>query len=199
MNTLLQWYETIKDISFWIDFIEGFRNLGPLAPIFLAFLESIIPALPLIVIVSFNVTAHGPILGFVYSWLGSFFGSTLMFLIYRLGFQQFFQKWSANKKNISKISDYVDKHSWNVLFILTSLPFTPSSLVNLVYGLSKVDTRFFIQTIFFSKALMIGILSVFGHSLTQVTNNPFYLIASIIGLIILYFISKQISKHYLDK
>lgn len=199
MSTLIEWYETIKDISFWIEFIENFRDLGPLAPIFLAFIESVIPALPLIVIVSFNVTAYGPFLGFIYSWIGSFLGSVFMFMLYRKGIQQLFQKWSANKKNLSRIVEYVDRHSWNVLFMLTSLPFTPSSLINLVYGLSNIDARFFIRTIFFSKALMIASLSLFGHSLTQITTNPFYLILTVIALFILYLISKKISKRYLEK
>lgn len=199
METLMNWYTTISDISFWINFVEGFKDLGPLAPILLAFLESIIPALPLIVIVSFNVTAHGPIWGFIYSWLGSFLGSTFMFLFYRKGFQKLFQNWSKDKKNLSKIAEYVDKHSLHILFILVSLPFTPSFLVNLVYGLSNINERFFIQTIFFAKALMIGYLSVFGHSLTQITENPLYLTASVIGLIILYFVSKHFSKRYLER
>lgn len=199
MNTLLDWYTTIKDVSFWIDFLTSFRNLGPLAPIFLAFIESVIPALPLIVIVSFNVTAHGPILGFIYSWFGSFLGSAMMFMLYRKGIQKQFKKWSSNKKKLSAITEYVDKHSWNVLFILTSLPFTPSSLINLVYGLSSIDIRFFIQTIFFSKAVMIASLSLFGHSLTQITTNPLYFITTVSALFILYLISKQISKHYLEK
>lgn len=199
MDTLLKWYNTIKDVSFWIDFLNNFRDLGPLAPISLAFIESVIPALPLIAIVSFNVTAHGLILGFVYSWLGSFLGSVMMFMFYRKGFQKQFKKWSSNKKNLSSITEYVDKHSWNVLFILTCLPFTPSSLINLVYGLSSIDERFFIQTILFSKALMIASLSLFGHSLTQITTNPFYFVISVLVLLVLYLISKQISKHYLNK
>lgn len=199
MNNLMRWYTAVTDISFWISFVEGFKNLGPLAPILLAFLESIIPALPLIVIVSFNVTAHGIIFGFIYSWLGSFLGSACMFLLYRKGFQRLFQNWSKDKKHLTKIAEYVDKHSLSVLFILASLPFTPSFLINLVYGLSNVNENFFIRTIFFAKAIMIGYLSVFGHSLTQITENPLYLIASIIGLIILYLLSKYFSKIYLER
>lgn len=199
MNTLMRWYTSITDISFWISFIENFKNMGPLAPILLAFLESIIPALPLIVIVSFNVTVHGAVLGFIYSWLGSFLGSTFMFLLYRKGFQKLFLKWSKDKENLVKIADYVNTHSSSILFLLASLPFTPSFLINLVYGLSKVPESFFIRTIFIAKALMIGYLSVFGHSLTQIINNPIYVVVSMIGLIVLFCISKQVSKQYLNQ
>lgn len=198
MNTILSWYDTITDIAFWLEFIQGFKDLGPLAPIFLALLESIIPALPLIVIVSFNVTAYGLGLGFVYSWLGSFIGSTMMFLFYRKGFHAWFARLSSNKKGISKIVVSVNKHVGNVLFVLTSLPFTPNFLINLVYGLSNIDTKYFIVTIFFSKLLMIGSMALFGHSLTQITDNPVYLLLSILGMFILYLISKKMADKYLE-
>ena len=198
MNTLLQWYTSITDISFWITFIENFKNMGPIAPILLSFLESIIPALPLLVIVSFNVTAHGAFLGFIYSWLGSFLGSTFMFFLYRKGFQKLFIDWSKDKESLIKTADYVNTHSSSILFLIASLPFTPSFLINLVYGLSSVHETFFIRAIFIAKALMIGYLSIFGHSLTQIINNPLYVIVSMIGLLILFFISKQISKQYLN-
>ena len=198
MNTILSWYQEISDIAFWLEFIQGFKDLGPLAPILLALLESIIPALPLIVIVSFNVTAHGLVLGFIYSWLGSFIGSTMMFLFYRKGFHAWFTRWSKDKMGISKITEKVNKHAGNVLFVLTSLPFTPNFLINLVYGLSNIDSKFFIATIFFSKLLMIGSMAVFGHSLTQISEDPIYLILSIIGMYILYLISKKMADKYLE-
>ena len=67
MNFCLRQLGTLK---FWETLLDSFGNLGPIAPIMLAMVESFFPPLPLIAIVALNVAAHGGILGFLYSWAG---------------------------------------------------------------------------------------------------------------------------------
>ena len=67
-------------------------NLGPIAPIMLAMVESFFPPLPLIAIVALNVAAHGGILGFLYSWAGVALGGSIMFLFWRRVVKCFFWK-----------------------------------------------------------------------------------------------------------
>ena len=52
-------------LEFWETLLDSFGNLGPIAPIMLAMVESFFPPLPLIAIVALNVAAHGGILGFL--------------------------------------------------------------------------------------------------------------------------------------
>ena len=66
MNFCLRQLGTLE---FWETLLDSFGNLGPIAPIMLAMVESFFPPLPLIAIVALNVAAHGGILGFLYSWL----------------------------------------------------------------------------------------------------------------------------------
>ena len=80
---LIEIINLLGTVEFWEKLFHSFRILGPLAPILLAMVEAFIPALPLIAIVTLNVAAHGGILGFVYSWLGSVGGSILFFLVCR--------------------------------------------------------------------------------------------------------------------
>ena len=65
MNFCLRQLGTLE---FWETLLDSFGNLGPIAPIMLAMVESFFPPLPLIAIVALNVAAHGGILGFLYSW-----------------------------------------------------------------------------------------------------------------------------------
>jgi len=67
-ETLRFWLERIMTVEFWVEALSAFKDLGPLAPICLALVESLIPALPLVAIVTINISAHGAILGFLYSW-----------------------------------------------------------------------------------------------------------------------------------
>ena len=80
MNFCLRQLGTLE---FWETLLDSFGNLGPIAPIMLAMVESFFPPLPLIAIVALNVAAHGGILGFLYSWAGVALGGSIMFLFWR--------------------------------------------------------------------------------------------------------------------
>ena len=192
-------WNKITSFEFWLQVIESIKDLGPSAPIFLTFIESLIPALPLIVIVSFNVSIYGTWLGFIYSWIGSFIGSVLVFSIFRLVVKKHLVPFIQKHQKLNQLANCISVKGYNVLFLLTCLPFTPSSLINIVYGLSDIDSNFFIPTIALSKAIMIGYLAFFGYSLSQILKNPVWIILSIISMIILYFISKKLSKRHLGE
>ena len=80
---LAEWCRQAVSLSFWEELLASFQNLGPLVPIFMAALESLIPALPLVAIVLVNVAAHGALLGFLYSWIGTCIGCTVVYWFFR--------------------------------------------------------------------------------------------------------------------
>lgn len=189
--------EQMIDLSFWIHFVERVKDYGPLAPILLALLESIIPALPLLVIISFNVGVYGPVFGFMFSWIGTTLGSMLMFLFYRHFVKRFLHQWIMRKQKLANIHEWISHHRILTLFCLSALPFTPSSLINLAYGLSDFKESSFLITIFFSKAIMVLAMTMFGHSIVSVSEQPWFLIASAFMLSALYYVSKHFSRRYL--
>ena len=77
-STLISFVHQLGTLEFWQTLLESFGDLGPLAPIFLAMVESFFPPLPLIAIVALNIAAHGGFLGFVYSWLGVAAGGSVL-------------------------------------------------------------------------------------------------------------------------
>ena len=75
--------ETLFEIETWINLFNQYQELGILIPFLLAMMESFIPALPLIAIVTINISAHGFLIGFSTSFLGNIIGSLLVFTFFR--------------------------------------------------------------------------------------------------------------------
>lgn len=198
MQEILLKLEELINLSFWIQFVEKFKDYGPLAPILLALLESLIPALPLLVIISFNVGVYGPYLGFVYSWLGTTLGSIIMFYFYRKIVKNYLQNLIEKKEKLSQLQQWISSHQPITLFVLSALPFTPSSLINLGYGMSDFDEKTFVLTIFLSKSVMVMCMTLFGHSLVNIAEQPWFIVIMAVGLFGCYRISKFYSKKYLN-
>lgn len=196
IETFKEWIKLLGSLDFWIQFIEAFRDFGPVAPIFLAMIESLIPALPLVAIITFNITAYGTVLGFLYSWIGSMLGCLLVFSFFRFVVKKYLSKWIAHHHTIQKGLAWVAKVNCKVLFIIALFPFTPSSFLNIIFGLSDFDIQLYFKILMLAKIGMIFSLSLFGSSVVLSFENPFYIIVAIIILLILYLLSKYFTKKH---
>ena len=140
-STLISFVHQLGTLEFWQTLLDSFGDLGPLAPIFLAMVESFFPPLPLIAIVALNVAAHGGLFGFVYSWVGVMLGGTLMLLFWRRGLKQFFWKFASRSQKLEKAERWVSRFDVSSLFMLSVLPFTPSSFMHFAFGISDFDEK----------------------------------------------------------
>lgn len=191
-----EWIKLLSSFDFWLHFIERFRDFGPIAPIFLAMIESLIPALPLVAIVTFNITAYGMILGFLYSWIGSMLGCFLVFSFFRFIVKKYLSAWIKHHHAIQKGLAWVARVNYKILFIIALLPFTPSSFLNIVFGLSDFDIRLYFKTLMLAKIGMILSLSLFGSSVVLSFENPYFLIIAALILLLLYWLSKYFTKKH---
>ena len=175
------WLHQLGTLEFWENLLNGFGNLGPLAPITLAMVESFFPPLPLIAIVALNVAAHGGLLGFVYSWAGVALGGSIMFLLWRRLVKRYFWKLSSRWPKLEKAQQWVNRFDTSSLFMLTLLPFTPSSFMHLAFGISDFDEKRYLITMLLGKGVMVAMMAVFGQSLVSAMKNPVYLITMLLG------------------
>ena len=189
-----EFIKLVSSVEFWEKCFYSFRILGPLAPILLTAIESLIPALPLIAIVTLNVAAHGIILGFLYSWIGACLGSTIVFLFYRKVLKRLFLKLFDRYAKVRKARDWVNNVNPRALFFIAILPFTPSSFLNFAFGISDFDEKKYLITMISAKAIMILLLAFFGQSVVKAFENPVFIILALVLVIVLYIISKKISK-----
>ena len=187
--------QQIGTVEFWENLFHSFRILGPLAPILLAMVESLIPMLPLVAIVTLNVAAHGMVLGFLYSWIGSALGSTLVFLFFRRLVKPYALRFADRHPKVAKAQEWVNgRLKWQALFFIIIMPFTPSSFVNFAVGVSDFDEKLYIKVMITAKIIMLVLLSLFGQSVVQAIKNPAFLIVAGLLAFALYLISKYINR-----
>ena len=192
---LLELIQQIGTVEFWENLFHSFRILGPLAPILLAMVESLIPMLPLVAIVTLNVAAHGMVLGFLYSWIGSALGSTLVFLFFRRLVKPYALRFADRHPKVAKAQEWVNgRLKWQALFFIIIMPFTPSSFVNFAVGVSDFDEKLYIKVMITAKIIMLVLLSLFGQSVVQAIKNPAFLIVAGLLAFVLYLISKYINR-----
>lgn len=195
-STLISFAHQLGTLEFWQTLLESFGDLGPLAPIFLAMVESFFPPLPLIAIVALNVAAHGGLFGFVYSWVGVMLGGTLMFLFWRRVLKQFFWKFASRSQKLEKAEQWVSRFDVSSLFMLSVLPFTPSSFMHFAFGISDFDEKRYLITMLLGKGVMVAMMALFGQSLVSSMKNPVYLVLAVVIWVAMYWGSKRFCKKH---
>lgn len=192
----MEFLHQLGTLEFWETLLDGFGDLGPLAPIALAMVESFFPPLPLIAIVALNVAAHGGFLGFAYSWIGVLLGGTLMFLFWRRVVKRFFWKVASRSEKLEKAQRWVSRLDVASLFMLSVLPFTPTSFMHFAFGISDFDEKRYLITMLLGKGVMVAMMALFGQSLVSSLKNPVYLILAVVLWGGMYWASKQFCKKH---
>ena len=192
----MEFLHQLGTLDFWKTLLDGFGDLGPLAPIALAMVESVYPPLPLIAIVALNVAAHGGFLGFAYSWIGVLLGGTLMFLFWRRVVKRFFWKVASRSEKLEKAQRWVSRLDVASLFMLSVLPFAPSSFMHFAFGISDFDEKRYLITMLLGKGVMVALIALFGQSLVSSMKNPVYLVLAILLWAGMYWVSKKFCKKH---
>ena len=190
VKVMLDWM-TIDNVEI---VVEKYKLLGPFFSIFLTFIESFLPILPLFIIVIANAAAYGLFWGFLLSWLGTVAGSYLFFLMIRkFGKYQIFRR-IKEQTQVKKLIHWVDIRGFTPLFVLLCLPFTPVVVVNSVAGLSNIKKKYYFLTLFISKPIMIFLISYLGSDLRDILKSPVKIIISIVIVLIIWAIGKFIER-----
>ena len=104
--------------------------------------------------------------------------------------------WFSRSASIQKALDWVAGRNAAVLFILVAMPFTPSSFINIAFGLSDFEESKFIKTLIAAKLIMMFGLSVFGKTLSISFTRPIYLLLAAGILAVLYCVSVHFRKKH---
>ncbi len=193
---IIELFENAASVAFWEELFMQFYYLGPLVPIALTALESLIPALPLAAIVILNVAGHGLVWGMLFSWFGASIGSTIVFYFFRKIIKRYFSRFIEKRPKLIKARNWVNKIKPRTLFLLGFTPFAPSSVLNIAFGLSDFDDKTYIKTMLLSKFSMVAMMSIFGQSFVSAFKNPWFLLVCAVLFAIMYFVYKKIhNKH----
>ncbi|WP_079529356.1 TVP38/TMEM64 family protein [Halobacillus hunanensis] len=182
-----------------INQLEQLQSFGPLPGIILPMFEAFLPILPLIVFVLANSVVYGLFKGFLYSWIGTAFGSILVFmLVRRLGQKRFFKIIRKNKQ-VRRVMTWLEEHGFGPLFLLMCFPFSPSSIINVVAGLSTVSRQQFILAVLLGKSVMIFTVAYVGSSIASFAQNPVKSIVVGVCILLFWILGKFIEKRLQHK
>ena len=182
--------DTLDD--YIMELLESYESLGPLPGIALPMIEAFLPFLPLIVFVITNSMSYGLFLGFLYSWIGAVIGAILVFtLIRKLGQKRFFN-FIRKHKQVQKVMLWFERQGFGPLFLLMCFPFSPSAIINIVAGLSRLKMQTFILAVLMGKTVMIFTIAYVGDSITSFAENPVRTIIVEVCIFILWLVGKII-------
>ena len=183
-----------------VDNVVNFMmNYGVFFGVFIIMLESIIPVLPLSVFITLNVASYGGFIGIVISWVATIIGCSLSFFLFRRFFRDKLYKMIKKKdmERLSNIMKQISKIKFSNLVILIAIPFSPSFLINIAAGLSKITYKKFLASLLIGKLIMVYFWGYIGKSLLESLTDIAVLIR-IIGLLIIALILSKIVENKLN-
>ena len=148
--------------------LKEIKHLGAFAPIFfmlIQLLQVIFPIIPGGTSSLIGVLAFGPILGFIYNYIGIIFGSIFAYFLskkYGLKIISLFFK----EETIQKYIGYITNHQFPKLFLIgILLPGLPDDLLCYMAGISGLKLKTFLWIILLGKSFSLLFYSLLIHFL----------------------------------
>ncbi len=182
--------EEIKEL------LHRYSQFGPLPGILLPFLEALLPVLPLVVFVVANAAAYGMWLGFLYSWIGVVSGSLLVFSLARRFGNRYGDRIRARFPRSERFFGYVERKGFTPIFLLACFPFSPSVIVNIASGMSRMPLHTFLIAMGMGKAVMIFTLSFLGHDLQAMVDHPWRIVFAVSVIALLWLGGRKLENQY---
>ena len=153
--------ELFQDKMIIVNYIKGFGIIAPIIFLLFQILQVIFPIIPGGASCLVGVLAFGPLLGFIYNYIGLTLGSIIVFLLSRIyGIKLIYKLFK--KDNVDKYLKYVKNNKFEKIFFLTILiPGLPDDLLCYIAGISKLDFKRFLFIILTGKTLSLLMYSIF--------------------------------------
>lgn len=185
---------SLSQLEEWFD---AFRQFGYIPGFIMLYLRAIVPVLPLTLYVVLLIHAYGLFPGIIISWLGIVSGTFTVFLICKKLVNTIRMKKLKSRKSVQRLISFIDRQGLIPLFILLCFPFTPNTLINIIASLSHIKIKYYFFVLVISKLISITILGVMGKEIFTIFTNPLRALIMIVLLVVLWFISKKVEKHFM--
>lgn len=172
--------------------LDKYESFGPLPGMIITMLESFLPFLPLIAFVIANAAAYGLWKGFFFSWIGICIGSVIVFFISRRFGQKFTAYIFRRYPTARNFLQWIERKGFTTIFVVSCIPFSPSFLINVVAGLTRVPFTTFLIAILLGKAFMVFLVSYIGYDLPKLVYQPWKLGILVIIILIMWIIGRKL-------
>ncbi|MEM4260757.1 MAG: TVP38/TMEM64 family protein [Candidatus Woesearchaeota archaeon] len=177
-----------------LNFINIFKNFGPVIIILLIVLEVLIAPLPGFVITLSSGYIYGFYLGTIYTWVGNVLGASLAFWLARMYGRPFIER----NINFSKVKKYdvFFEHKKKYLWLLYVIPFFPIDIISFASGFSNLEYKYFLFTISISLIPNVFIFNYFGQQIYSKNAEAILFVGliTIVITILLFFLLDNIMK-----
>ena len=131
------WYEMIKNGDF-----ESIvkKNIWFILAITLLMMvvQNSITVIPLLLVITLNYILFGFVIGFLWSWITGLVGAAIIFVTTRF----LLQSW-IKKKVDSSLLYKIEQKGFSFVFQARIIPFVPTSLINIIGGVSSIEFKSF--------------------------------------------------------
>lgn len=198
MSNWQEWIQHLKnmDIQQIQQTLESYSQYGPLPGLLLPFIEAFLPFLPLIVIIAANANIYGLGIGFLLSWCGVTAGATCVFWISRTLGKNVKDRLEKKYPKSQRFFKWIEQKGFTPLFLLACFPFTPSVVITLISGLSKVPFHTFFLATLLGKAVMIFCISLLSFDIANFVQEPWRILVSVITVVLMWLGGKKIENRY---
>ena len=182
-----------------MEYIQGLFNLAQdywfltmIVGLFSTFIESFLPVLPLVAIVTINAAVFGLGMGLIISWIGSGLGTIALFLIVsKFNDNKFINKYRNEKTQ--KIVEKVSRKGFKLLFIAYACPFMPACLVTISSALCKSEFKHFVTAMLSGKFIMFVVVSYIGSDIKGLITNPIKIIVFSVIVLLAWLIGNKVN------
>ncbi|WP_243840703.1 TVP38/TMEM64 family protein [Paenisporosarcina antarctica] len=146
---------------------------------------------PLLLVITINITLFGFINGFLWSWISSLIAATIVFYSVRYLFQE-----RLIEKFKKKLIEKVDANGFSYVFQARIFPLVPTSLVNILAGLSTVRFWPFLLATTIGNFIYFFVLALIPAGLLSDNINENFIWVILVGAILVYYLIKlTVKKH----
>lgn len=148
----------------------------------LMILQNLFTFIPLLLIITINISIFGFWFGYLYSCFCSVIASTLIFISIRYLFAN-----SFTSAKFVKFNKKIEKNGFKFVLLGRILPFLPTNLINIVAGLSSMKIKDFILATTIGNIIYGLVLSTTSFSVVKMyAKQPFWTIIVLTIIIVSY-------------
>lgn len=149
--------------------IDGLQELARdhmvgmlLITLLIMMLQNLVTVVPLVLLVTVNTALFGFLYGFVWSWLSSVIGATVVFCLMRFWLQDVLMR-RVNEA----IRERIAQNGWLYVLVCRLIPVMPSSLINMAAGVSTIRLFHFVFATLVGNLLFMSALAAVMYGILQ--------------------------------
>ena len=178
-----------QDIEATQDFLDDNMLHAVVFMLVIMILQNSFTVFPLLLVISINITLFGFINGFLWSWISSVIAAIAVFYSVRYLFQE-----RLIEKFKPELLKKIDANGFSYVFQARVFPLVPTSLVNILGGLSTVRIWPFILATTIGNFLFFFALALIPAGLLSEELDETLIWVVLIGAILAYYLFKLVRK-----